>query len=60
MAESNTDRNLLFGMLALQMDFITRDALINAMTTCATEKDKPVGQVLQTQKELWPRMMTDC
>ncbi len=51
-AESNTDRNLLFGMLALQMDFITRDALLTAMNTCAREKDKPVGQVLQSQRAL--------
>ena len=29
MADANTDRNLLFGILALQMDFITHDALIN-------------------------------
>ncbi len=27
MADSSADRNLLFGILALQMDFITRDAL---------------------------------
>ena len=52
MAESSTDRNLLFGILALQMDFITRDALITAMNTCATEKDKPLGQVLQSQGAL--------
>ncbi len=52
MAESKTDQNLLFGVLALQLDFITRDALITAMSTCATEKDKPVGQVLQTQGAL--------
>lgn len=25
------DRNLLFGMLALQMDFVSRDALIAGM-----------------------------
>jgi hypothetical protein len=25
------DRNLLFGMLALQLDFITRDQLIDAL-----------------------------
>ena len=28
---SPTDRNLLFGILALQIDFISRDALIAAM-----------------------------
>ncbi len=27
------ERNLLFGILALQMDFISRDALIAAMTS---------------------------
>jgi hypothetical protein len=27
----DTDRNLLFGILAVQMDFITKDALIEAM-----------------------------
>ena len=52
MAESKTDQNLLFGVLALQLDFITRDALITAMSTCATEKDKLVGQVLQSQGAL--------
>ena len=52
MADSSTDRNLLFGLLALQMDFITRDALITAMNTCAEEKDKPLGQVLQSQGAL--------
>ena len=30
MANANGDRNLLFGILALQMDFISRDALIRA------------------------------
>ena len=27
----SADRNLLFGILALQMDFITRDQLVEAM-----------------------------
>ncbi len=52
MAQSTTDRNLLFGILAIQMDFITRDALIAAMETWVTVKDKPVGQVLQSQGAL--------
>src|SRR5271165_571334 len=52
MAQSTTDRNLLFGILALQMDFITRDALIAAMDTWVLEKDRPIGQVLQSQGAL--------
>ena len=30
MAQCSADRNLLFGILALQMDFVTRDALVGA------------------------------
>jgi hypothetical protein len=44
MAESDAERNLLFGSLALQMDFITRDALVTAMRACAKEKDGTIGQ----------------
>ena len=46
------DRNLLFGILALQMDFITREALVTATKDCAREKDKPLGQVLRSQGAL--------
>src|SRR5271165_3464949 len=52
MAQSTTHRNLLFAFLALQMDFITRDALITAMDTWVLEKDQPLGQVLQSQGAL--------
>ena len=37
----STDRNLLFGILALQMDFISRDGLIGAMNAWVLQKDKP-------------------
>ena len=40
------DRNLLFGILALQMDFISRDALIAAMNAWILDKARPLGQVL--------------
>jgi tetratricopeptide (TPR) repeat protein/serine/threonine protein kinase len=40
------DRNLLFGILALQMDFITRDQLVAAMHAWVLAKDRPLGQVL--------------
>ncbi len=46
------DRNLLFGILALQMDFIGRDALIQAMHAWVLDKTKPLGQILQEHKAL--------
>ena len=49
MSNSQVDRNLLFGILALQMDFITRDALIAAMNAWVLEKAKPLGQILAEQ-----------
>jgi len=52
MATANTDRNLLFGILALQMDFIRRDALIKAMNAWVLEKAKGLGQILVEQKAL--------
>lgn len=52
MAKIDADRNLLFGILALQMDFISREALIRAMSTWAVEKAKPLAQILVEQSAL--------
>jgi serine/threonine-protein kinase len=46
------DRNLLFGIIALQMDFITRDQLIAAMQAWVFDKHKLLGQVLCDQGAL--------
>src|ERR1700736_1187220 len=54
MSTTMGDRNLLFGILALQMDFIVRDQLIAAMNAWVLEKSKPLGQVLLDQKALSP------
>jgi tRNA A-37 threonylcarbamoyl transferase component Bud32 len=48
----SADRNLLLGILALQMDFINREALIQAMHAWVLEKAKPLGQILQEQGAL--------
>src|SRR5262249_45406287 len=40
------DRNLLYGILALQLDFVTRDQLIDAMNAWALEKETPLGDIL--------------
>jgi hypothetical protein len=55
---SSSDRNLLFGILALQMDFISRDALIDAMYTWVKDKAKPLGQILVEQGHLSPQHHT--
>jgi serine/threonine protein kinase/formylglycine-generating enzyme required for sulfatase activity len=52
MAPAHADRNLLFGILALQMDFIDKDALVRAMNAWALDKDRPLGQILVDQGAL--------
>ena len=52
MSQGAADRNLLFGILALQMDFIRRDALIAAMNAWVLEKAKQLGQILLEQGAL--------
>ncbi|HWE36690.1 MAG TPA: cytochrome c [Isosphaeraceae bacterium] len=39
MGRAETDKNLLFGIVALQMDFISRDALVAAMSAAAEAHD---------------------
>jgi formylglycine-generating enzyme required for sulfatase activity/tRNA A-37 threonylcarbamoyl transferase component Bud32 len=48
----SADRNLLFGILALQMDFIGRDDLIAALHAWVLDKAKPLGQILREQGKL--------
>ena len=49
-----TDRNLLFGILALPMDFITRDALIDAMIAWILAKSRPIETILVERRALDP------
>jgi eukaryotic-like serine/threonine-protein kinase len=46
------DRNLLFGILAVQMDFISRDALVAAMNAWVLSKQKALGEILVAQKAI--------
>jgi hypothetical protein len=50
----SADRNLLFGILALQLDFISRDSLIAAMHAWVLDKAKPLGLILVEQRGLEP------
>jgi eukaryotic-like serine/threonine-protein kinase len=51
-AGSVADRNLLFGIFALQMDFITRDQLIAGMNAWVLNKANHLGSVLVEQGAL--------
>jgi serine/threonine-protein kinase len=42
----NADRNLLFGILALQLNFIDREALLAAFDRWIGDKNKPLGDIL--------------
>jgi serine/threonine-protein kinase len=52
MSQAHADRNLLFGILALQMDFVTRDQLVAAMNAWVLDKTRPLGAVLLAQGAL--------
>jgi serine/threonine-protein kinase len=52
MTPSASDRNLLFGILALQLDFISRDALIQDMHAWVLNKSQALGAILHQQGAL--------
>ncbi len=54
MSRTATDRNLVFGILALQMDFIARDALIAAMNAWLLEKHRSLEDILEARGALEP------
>ena len=51
---NHADRNLLFGILAVQMNFVARDELIAAMHAWVLEKSRPLGRILVRQQALSP------
>ena len=51
-AQPHADRNLLFGILALQLDFLSRDQLVAGMQAWVLDKHKPLGQILVEQQGL--------
>ena len=52
MASAAADRNLLFGILAVQMDFVRADQLITAMNAWVLDKQRPLGDHLAAQGAL--------
>src|SRR4051794_40863874 len=54
MSAIGADRNLLYGVLALQMDFVSRDALVRGMNAWVLQKQRSLGEVLLEQGDLRP------
>jgi serine/threonine-protein kinase len=52
MSHAIADCNLLFGILALQMDFVSRDGLIAAMNAWVVDKARSLGAILEEQGAL--------
>lgn len=52
MSSASADRNLLFGVLAVQLDFVSRDQLLAAATRWAQDKDRPLAEVFVEQGAL--------
>ena len=52
MSSPAADRNLLFGILALQMGFISREDLVATMNAWVLDKSEPLGILLQRQGAL--------
>jgi len=50
--EANSGRNLLFGLLAMQNNLVSREALLEALADWVTDKARPLGQVLRDRGAL--------
>ncbi len=54
---ARADRNLLYGIIALQMNFVGRDQLIKAMHDWVISKSTPIGQLLHNDGALGAESM---
>jgi hypothetical protein len=52
MAKNHEDGNLLLGVLAIQMGFVSRDDLIVAMSEWAIDRSRTLGKILVERKVL--------
>jgi serine/threonine-protein kinase len=48
----HADRNLLFGILAVQNDLVTRDQLVEAMNAWVPARERPLGDILRERGAL--------
>jgi hypothetical protein len=54
MSPALSDRNLLFGILALQNNFISREQLLAGFNAWVAAKDRALGEFLREQQALTP------
>jgi WD40 repeat protein/serine/threonine protein kinase len=52
MTDAAADRNLLFGILAVQLGFVSQDSLIEGMKRWLLDKQRPFGDILRDQGHL--------
>jgi len=50
MSRANCDRNLLLGILALQLNFIDRNALVAAFDRGTSDKTRPLADILSVAR----------
>jgi serine/threonine protein kinase/tetratricopeptide (TPR) repeat protein len=55
MNDTMSDRNLVFGLLALQMSFVSRDELLDAMQMWAFSKQRSLSELMVEMKLLQPQ-----
>lgn len=51
-ASTSSDRNLLLGILALQLNFVDRDELISSMNAWVIDKDKSLAKIFEERGAL--------
>src|SRR5262245_42831924 len=49
---SAADQYLIFGVLAMQLDFISKEALAGAMNAWLQNKERPLGELLRERGDL--------
>lgn len=54
MTDTNTTRELLFGVLALQLNVISRDAFLAGLRAWVEDRSRPLAQILVEQGTLMP------
>ncbi len=57
MAESATDRDLLFGLIALQNGLIDQTTLVASLQSTAADRSRSLGEQLRTQGVLSPELL---
>ncbi len=57
MPTPSADRNLIFGLLALQMDFVSREQLLDAMNAWMLRKTRTLGDILRERGVLGERRL---